>query len=48
MNTFLQVFPAELPVFMKEHKLGMYRCDTYFISKMLAEVRLEFSIITFL
>ncbi|XP_012554711.2 protein white isoform X2 [Hydra vulgaris] len=33
----LFVFPAELPVFLKEHKLGMYRTDVYFISKTLAE-----------
>lgn len=38
LTSALFVFPAELPVFMKEHKLGMYRCDTYFISKMLAEL----------
>eukprot|EP00794_Sanderia_malayensis_P003788 gene3788-4311_t len=30
-------FPAELPVFLKEHKLGMYRTDAYFFAKMLAE-----------
>ncbi len=35
---YCQVFPAELPVFLKEHKLGMYRTDVYFIAKTLAEV----------
>lgn len=34
----LFVFPAELPVFLKEHKLGMYRTDVYFICKTLAEL----------
>ncbi|XP_065053013.1 protein white-like isoform X1 [Rhopilema esculentum] len=38
MTSALFVFPAELPVFLKEHKLGMYRCDSYFLSKMLAEL----------
>lgn len=32
------VFPAEFPVFLKEHKLGMYRADVYFLSKILAEL----------
>ncbi|XP_047133027.1 protein white isoform X1 [Hydra vulgaris] len=33
----LFVFPAEIPVFLKEHKLGMYRTDVYFLSKVIAE-----------
>ena len=33
------MFPAELPVFLKEHKLGMYRTSVYLICKMTAEVR---------
>eukprot|EP00794_Sanderia_malayensis_P003789 gene3789-4312_t len=38
LTSALFTFPAELPVFLKEHKLGMYRCDVYFIAKMLAEL----------
>eukprot|EP00111_Clytia_hemisphaerica_P021823 TCONS_00064161-protein len=34
----LYVFPAELPVFLKEHKQGMYRTMVYFICKTLAEL----------
>jgi hypothetical protein len=34
----LFVFPAELPVFLKEHKLGMYRTSVYFLSKTVAEL----------
>ena len=34
----LFIFPAEFPVFIKEHKLGMYRTDVYFLSKTLAEL----------
>ncbi|XP_065681932.1 protein white isoform X2 [Hydra vulgaris] len=33
----LYIFPAEIPVFLKEHKLAMYRPDVYFISKTLSE-----------
>ncbi|XP_020900669.1 protein white isoform X3 [Exaiptasia diaphana] len=32
------VFPAELPVFLRDHKNGMYRTDVYFLSKTFAEV----------
>ncbi|XP_031568131.1 protein white-like [Actinia tenebrosa] len=32
------VFPAELPVFLRDHKNGMYRTDVYFLSKTLAEL----------
>jgi hypothetical protein len=35
---FSQTFCVELPIFLREHNNGMYRVDTYFISKMLAEV----------
>ncbi|KAK8401171.1 hypothetical protein O3P69_002735 [Scylla paramamosain] len=41
-NTFpsvyavLNVFPLELPLFLREYKNGIYRCDTYYISKMAA------------
>lgn len=33
----VQVFCAELPIFLREHKNGMYRTDVYFICKTLAE-----------
>lgn len=36
----LQVFCTELPVFLREHKNGMYRTDVYFLSKTLAEMPL--------
>ncbi|XP_050505521.1 protein white isoform X3 [Diabrotica virgifera virgifera] len=34
----IHVFTAELPVFLREHRSGMYRTDVYFISKTLAEL----------
>ncbi|XP_012525944.1 protein white [Monomorium pharaonis] len=33
----VNVFCAELPIFLREHKNGMYRTDVYFICKTLAE-----------
>ena len=33
-----QVFPVELPVFLREHKNGMYRTDVYYLAKTLSEV----------
>lgn len=35
---FLQVFCAELSVFLREHRSGMYRTDVYFLCKSLAEM----------
>ncbi|XP_032239520.1 protein white isoform X2 [Nematostella vectensis] len=32
------VFPIELPVFIREHKNGMYRTDVYFLCKNMAEL----------
>lgn len=36
-NPYPQVFCAELPIFLREHRNGMYRTDVYFICKTLAE-----------
>ncbi|XP_046741059.1 ABC multidrug transporter H-like [Diprion similis] len=33
----IYVFCAELPIFLREHRNGMYRTDVYFICKTLAE-----------
>ena len=33
-----QVFPKEIPVFLREHGAGLYRVDVYYISKMVVEV----------
>jgi len=33
-----QVFPVELPVFLREHINGMYRTDVYYLAKTLSEV----------
>lgn len=38
MSIFLQVFCAELPIFLREHRNGMYRTDIYFLCKTLAEM----------
>uniref|UniRef100_A0A2P2I4T6 Protein scarlet-like n=1 Tax=Hirondellea gigas TaxID=1518452 RepID=A0A2P2I4T6_9CRUS len=41
-NTFpslygvLNIFPQELPLFLREYKNGIYRCDTYYMSKMIS------------
>lgn len=37
---FLQVFCAELPVFLRESRSRLYRTDTYFLGKSLAELPL--------
>jgi len=34
----INTFCVELPIFLREHNNGMYRVDTYFLSKMLAEL----------
>ncbi|KAF5303835.1 hypothetical protein FQR65_LT08092 [Abscondita terminalis] len=36
----VHVFCGELPVFLREHRNGMYRTDIYFISKMIADLPL--------
>ncbi|XP_078572713.1 protein white-like [Branchiostoma floridae x Branchiostoma japonicum] len=34
----INVFPAELPIFRREHGNGMYRTDVYFLCKTIAEL----------
>lgn len=34
----INTFCIELPIFLREHNNGMYRVDTYFLTKMLAEL----------
>ncbi|XP_076634762.1 ABC transporter G family member 3 [Colletes latitarsis] len=49
----INVFCAELPIFLREHRNGMYRTDVYFLCKTLAEapvfvaVPLMFTIIAY-
>lgn len=31
-------FPFEIPIFLRDHISGIYRTDTYYLSKMLLEV----------
>ncbi|KAK5645430.1 hypothetical protein RI129_006730 [Pyrocoelia pectoralis] len=40
----VHVFCAELPVFLREHRNGMYRTDVYFLSKSIAELPLFIAI----
>lgn len=43
-NTFpslygvLNIFPQEMPLFLREYKNGIYRSDTYYLSKMISLV----------
>ena len=32
-------FPAEIPIFLREHHAGMYRVINYYMSKVISEVR---------
>ncbi|XP_030764169.1 ABC transporter G family member 36-like [Sitophilus oryzae] len=34
----ISVFSAELPLFLREHKNGMYRTEVYFLGKTIAEI----------
>ena len=38
MFAVINVFCLELPIFLREHFNGMYRTDTYFICRQLAEL----------
>ncbi|CAM9650413.1 unnamed protein product [Scytosiphon promiscuus] len=50
----LQVFPNEMPVFLREHDSGAYRVSSYFFGRTLAEIPIQvffpalFSIIVYL
>ncbi|VDN60274.1 unnamed protein product [Dracunculus medinensis] len=35
---FFQQFCSELPIFLREHRGGLYRSDTYFLAKNIAEI----------
>lgn len=41
MFSTLQVFPHELPVFMREYTSGLYRVDTYFLGRTCAEIPMQ-------
>lgn len=32
-------FPLEIPIFQRDHYAGVYRTDTYYLSKILQEVK---------
>ena len=40
MGTFgvILTLPLELPVFLREHSSGLYRVDTYFLGRTMAEL----------
>ena len=38
MFAVVNVFCGELPIFLREHFNGMYRTDTYFLSKQVKSV----------
>ena len=38
MFSVINVFCMELPIFLREHFNGMYRTDTYFLAKQIAEL----------
>ncbi|KAL3270059.1 hypothetical protein HHI36_009117 [Cryptolaemus montrouzieri] len=38
INGVLVTFCSELPLFLREHKNGLYRTDVYFLSKTLADI----------
>ena len=43
---YIQIFPVEFPVFLREHKNAMYRTDTYFLAKTFAEVNTRYLVIS--
>jgi hypothetical protein len=40
MGAVMAVFPLEFPVFMREHKAGLYDVNSYYISKIISSVRM--------
>ncbi|XP_071156888.1 protein white-like [Mytilus edulis] len=38
MFAILNTFPTELPIFLREHGSGLYRVDTYYLSKSITEL----------
>jgi len=40
MFAVLNSFPAELPIFIREHQNGMYMVLPYYLSKIFIDVRL--------
>jgi hypothetical protein len=39
MFAVLNTFPAEIPIFLREHQNGMYMVITYYLSKIFIDVR---------
>lgn len=39
----IQVFPLELPIFLREYTSGTYRVDAYFLSRTFCEVPIQFT-----
>ena len=37
-NYVFQNFPLELPIFLREHGSGLYRVDTYYLSKSITDL----------
>ena len=37
----LNIFPREMPLFLREYKNGIYRSDTYYLSKMISMVSMK-------
>ena len=34
----VNTFPLEIPIFMRDHKNGMYNCLSYFLAKVFTDV----------
>ncbi len=41
MFPVVNTFPAEIPLFLREHHNGMYRVFPYYLSKLIIDVRLK-------
>jgi len=42
MFSVLQVFPLELPIFLREYTSGAYRTDSYFLARTMCEIPIQF------